>query len=167
MLIVAKNLRDLAFGKLMDVYSEGNLEDGRELWPDEPEGRQLALAEQEFYNYLQQVFFQTEDAWYLIWEDNGRYLSALRLEPYSDGLLLEALETMPDCRGKGYATWLLLAALELAGDRKVYSHVGKRNIASLRTHEKCGFVKTLDFAVYADGSVNDRCVTLCHTPTMK
>jgi len=30
----------------------------------------------------------------------------------------------------------------------------------LRTHEKCGFQRILDYAVYADGSVNDRCYTL-------
>ncbi len=162
MLIVAKKLCELSFGKLMEVYVEGNLENGQESFPDEPEGRQLALAEQDFYNYLQQVFFRTVSACYLIWEENGRYISALRLEPYHDGLLLEALETAPEYRKKGYAVKLVQAALDYAGDRKVYSHVNKRNKASLRTHERCGFVKISDHAVYADGSVNDRCCTLCY-----
>ena len=163
-LIVAKSLRDLSFGKLMDVYAEGNLENGRDLWPDEPEGRQIALAEQEFYQYLQQVFFRTKDTRYLILEDSGRYISALRLEPYQDGLLLEALETAPAYRQKGYGAHLTQVAIETVGTTKVYSHVAKRNTASLRTHEKCGFVKILDHAVYADGSVNDVCCTLCHIP---
>ena len=161
-LIVAKALREMSFGKLMEVYAEGNLENGRDLWPDEPEGRQIALAEQEFYQYLQQVFFRTKDARYLILEEGNRYISALRLEPYQDGLLLEALETAPGYRNQGYAAALVRAALETVGNTKVYSHVGKRNAASLRTHEKCGFVKILDRAVYADGSVNDVCCTLCH-----
>lgn len=160
-LIVAKSLRDLSFGKLMEVYAEGNLENGRNLWPDEPEGRQIALAEQEFYQYLKQVFFLTKDARYLILEGNNRYISALRLEPYQDGLLLEALETAPEFRRKGYGEALVRAALETVEGIKVYSHVSKRNVASLRTHEKCGFVKILDHAVYADGSVNDVCCTLC------
>lgn len=164
MLIIARSLKDLSFGKLMEIYAEGNLENGRDLWPDEPEGRQIALAEQEFYNYLQQVFFRTADALYLIWEEKGRYVSALRLERYQDGLLLEALETAPECRKRGHAAQLVQAALEYAGDAKIYSHVGKRNIASLRTHEKCGFRKVLDHAVYADGSVNDVCCTLCWMP---
>ena len=47
MLIVAKNLKDFNFGKLMEVYIEGNLENAQDLWPEEPEGRQIALAEQE------------------------------------------------------------------------------------------------------------------------
>lgn len=160
MLIIAKNLRELSFGKLMEVYREGNLENGQELWPDEPEGRQIALAEQEFYNYLEQIFFRTADARYLIWEEQGSYRSALRLEPYEEGLLLEALETAPECRRMGYGAQLVQAALQSVGGVKVYSHVGKRNTASLRTHAKCGFAKSKDYAVYADGSVNDRCVTL-------
>ena len=160
MLVVAKNMRELSFGKLMDVYQEGNLENGQECWPEEPTGRQIALAEEDFYNYLQQVFFKTAGAVYLIWEEKGRYISALRLEPYRDGLLLAALETHPLMRKRGFAEKLVKAAPEYAGDTAVYSHVSKKNIASLRTHEKCGFEKFLDYAVYADGSVNNRSYTL-------
>ena len=162
MLIIAGKLRELSFGKLMEVYREGNLNNGQERWPDEPEARQIALAEQDFYQYLQQVFFKTEGAVYLIWEENGNYVSALRLEPYRDGLLLAALETLPEMRGKGYATNLIRQAQAYASNRKIYSHVNKKNAPSLRTHDKCGFVKILDYGVYADGSVNDRCCTLLH-----
>ena len=162
MLIVAKSLRDIAFGKLMDIYQEGNQENGAERWPDEPAGRQIALAEEDFYNYLQQVFFKTESAVYLIWEEKGRYVSALRLEEFRDGLLLTALETHPQMRKRGFAKMLVEAALEYVGDVTVYSHVSKKNVASLRTHEKCGFRKVLDYAVYADGSVNDLSFTLCY-----
>ena len=160
-LIVARSMRDLTFGKLMEVYAESNLENGRNLWSDETEGRLLALAEQEFYNYLQQVFFCTAGAAYLILEENGCYFSALRLEPYRDGLLLAALETNPHYRNRGHAAALVQAALESAGSMKVYSHVGKKNAASLRVHEKCGFCRILEHASYADGSVDERCCTLC------
>ena len=161
MLIVANRMNEFSFGKLMEVYEEGNLENGQDLWPDEPKDRRLALAEQEFYSYLQQVFFKTAGAAYLIWEDGGCYVSALRLEPYRDGLLLEALETHPAHREKGFAAGLVSAAVDYA-QTKIYSHVGKKNVPSLRTHEKCGFRKILDYAVYADGSVNNRCCTLLH-----
>lgn len=162
MLIVAQKMKELSFGKLMEVYREGNLENGQENWPDEPAYRQIALAEQDFYQYLQQVFFRTEGARYLIWEENGRYISALRLEPYQDGLLLEALETLPQMRKMGYAGKLVLAALESVKAVPVYSHVSKKNIPSLRTHEKCGFERVLEYAVFADGSVNNRCCTMCY-----
>ena len=157
-------LNELSFGKLMEVYTESNLENGKEFWPEEPRQRQIALAEQEFYNYLQQVFFKTDGAFYVVWEQENRYLSALRLEPYRDGLLLEALETAPEQRRRGYAKALIRNVLMHAGSTKIYSHVGKRNMASLRTHESCGFRTISDFAVYADGSVNQRCFTLCYDP---
>lgn len=162
MLKVARKMNELSFSKLMEVYEEGNLENGQNFWPEESQWRQIALAEEAFYDYLRQVFFQTDGASYLIWEEDGRYLSALRLEPYRDGLLLEALETHPKHRQNGHAVRLVSAAVAYAESTKIYSHVGKKNVPSLRTHEKCGFQIVLDYAVYADGSVDDRCCTLVH-----
>lgn len=164
MLVVCKKLHQIRFGQLMAVYEEGNRENGQELCPDLSESQQIMLAEQEFYYYLRDVFFKTADAQYYLWEVNGSYTSALRLEPYRDGLLLEALETAPDKRGKGYASSLIRAVQQLPelGGRKIYSHVGKWNKASLAAHQKCGFEIIADRAVYIDGSVNDRCYTLCY-----
>lgn len=162
MLIVARKLRELSFGKLMEVYQEGNLENGQIHYPDEQEDRQIALAEQDFYQYLHQVFFRTDGAVYFIWEEHGKYVSALRLEPYRDGLLLAALETHPQMRRKGYAAKLILEVMTYAKELSIYSHVSKKNIASLRTHEKCGFERIMEYAVYADGSVNDKSYTFCY-----
>ena len=161
MLLVFEKLRDMSFSNLMAVYEEGNKENAEEFWPDLVEGQGLLRAEQEFYQYLREVFFPTEQARYYVWEEQGMYLSALRLEPYRDGMLLEALETHPDHRRKGYAVGLIRAVQEACPNLKIYSHVGKRNTASLKTHEKCGFRRISDQAVYADGSVNSRSYTLC------
>ena len=98
MLLIAKSLRELSFPKLMEVYMEGNRENGADRYPGETPDRQLALAEEDFREYLSQVFFAAESAAYFILEEAGRYVSALRLEPYEDGLLLEALETAPEER---------------------------------------------------------------------
>lgn len=162
MLLIAHKLRELPFSELMEVYRESNLENGSEFYPEEPIDRQLQLAEQGFYDYLSQIFFQTEGAAYLIWQQKECYVSALRLEPYQDGLLMEALETALGYRGRGYAKTLILAMLECYSGVKIYSHVSKRNIPSLRTHESCGFEKILDYARYADGSVLHNSVTYCH-----
>ena len=167
MLNIAKNMRDLSFSKLMEVYREGNLENGRDLWPDLPEGQQLIRAEQDFYNYLTQVFFPSRGAVYAIWEEKGSYLCALRLEPYKDGLLLEALETHPEHRRKGYAQLLIYAVRERTGSTKIYSHVHKSNIPSLKVHQKCGFQRIQEYAVYVDGSFNNRCCTLCLEETIQ
>ena len=160
MLRIVKQYRELNFSRLMEVYEEGNRENAAEFWPDLSCNQQMLRAEEEFGAYLREDFFKVEGAYYAIWEKQGRYLSALRMEPFEDGLLLEALETRPDCRGNGYATALLQAVLAQE-ERKVYSHVSKKNTASLRTHEKCGFQKISDCARYIDGSVSANAVTLC------
>ena len=162
MLCCIYSMKELPFGALMAVYEQSNQENGEEFWPELSAGERLLRAEQEFYQYLQQVFFQTEGAVYYLWEVKSRPVCALRLEPYRDGMLLEALETAPEQRRKGYATALIRAALAQVGTVKIYSHVGKRNEASLKTHIACGFRRISEQAVYADGSVNDRCCTLLY-----
>lgn len=160
MLIIAEHLRDLSFGMLMEVYREGNLENGKDFWPKESPERQLALAEQDFYDYLSQTFFRVPEAYYALWAVDGCYVSALRMEPYRDGVLLTGLETAPEQRRRGYAKALIRAVLAARNHGKVYSHVSKRNQASLGTHAACGFQKILDHAVYADGSILTSSVTL-------
>ncbi len=161
LLLVVKKMADLDFRQLMDVYREGNLENAAEFFSNVPENQWLLLAEQSFYQYLREIFFATEGAFYAIWVDEGRYVSALRMEPYRDGLLLEALETAPQQRNRGYACALIHAVLSYVGESKVYSHVSKKNHASLAVHQKCGFHRIADHAVYADGSVFQSSCTLC------
>ena len=98
-----------------------------------------------------------------MWEEDSRYISALRMEPYKDGLLLEALETHPDYRCRGYAKKLISAVLDhlLSQESKpIYSHINKRNVASLNTHTACGFQRISEQAVYIDGSVTPHCCTM-------
>lgn len=154
MLTVVRSLRHLRFSDLMTVYAEGNRENGEEFYHHLPPEEQILQAEQDFYAYLSDCFFRTAGAAYYIWSKNGRYVSALRLEPYQDGLLLEALETHPDYRGRGYAKALILAALAETECEKIYVHISRRNVPSIVAHTACGFQKILDHAVYADGSVN-------------
>jgi len=167
MLIIAKSMGELSFGSLMEIYVEGNQENGSELYPQEPEPRQIALAEQDFYDYLQNDFFSREGSRYYILAEEGKYVSALRLEPYQDGLLLEALETAPWARRRGSATALICQVQEVLraeGRGQVYSHVSNHNAASLAVHSRCGFRKILNYAVYLDGSVDRRSQTLCWDP---
>ena len=163
MLILAQSLRELRFAELMEVYADSNREKASD-WPDLPPMFALQLAEQDSYQYLKDVFFPTPGALCAVWEEKGRYVSALRLEPYRDGLLLEALETVPTRRNQGYAVSLIRAVqrhLASQGGVKLYSHVNKRNTASIKTHEKCGFQVISDHAVYINGSMDYRCRTLC------
>lgn len=153
MLYIATSLQQLRFGQLMEVYLESNLEKAERIG--------LLQAEQDFYQYLDECFFPTPGAVYAVWVEGNEYISALRLEPYKDGLLLAALETAPRHRRKGYAKKLIDAVLAEFSHQSIYSHVRKPNTASLSVHERCGFRKIADTAVYIDGSVDDRAVTLC------
>lgn len=160
MLYWAYRLQDLDFRQLMEVYEEGNLENAEIFYSDAPRNQWLRLAEEAFYQYLRDTFFRTKEAAYAIWIEGGRYVSALRLESYRDGLLLEALETDPRHRNKGYAAALMREVLKEVKGKRVYSHVGKRNAASLAVHEKCGFYRISDTAAYIDGSVDNKAYTL-------
>lgn len=162
MLLIARKMNEFSFSKLMEVYLDANREHGMILAPEENEDRQLQLSEEDFYSYLHDSFFTHPGAMYCIWEEGKNYVSALRLEPYQDGLLLEALETMPVQRKKGYAVLLIQAVftmLEQQGSVRIYSHIDKTNAASRKTHLRCGFRVHQDFAAFIDGSVNRRADT--------
>ena len=164
MLICVRTFQELDFDALMQVYLEGNRENGEDFYPEETPERQMELALRDCENYLRHDFFSNKDACYWIWSEDGAYRSALRLEPYGDGLLLEALETHPDQRRKGYAKKLISAVLEqLPTGTRVYSHISKRNAPSLASHRSCGFYKLLDYCVDTDGERYDHQVTMAVT----
>lgn len=122
---------------------------------------ELYPEDQDLWEYLSQVFFRTPGARYCLWEEGDRLCSALRLEPYADGLLLAGLVTAPACRRRGYARSLIRAVQEtLPEDTRLYSHVSRRNNASLAAHAACGFTVISRCARYIDGSVDSRAVTL-------
>ena len=145
----------------MAVYEEENRKNGKRDYPTAGAYQQILFAEQDFYQYLRECFFTVPGSFYAVWEEKKRYVSALRMEPFQDGLLLAGLETMPECRRRGYGALLVTQTLEQLRGMRVYAHVEKGNLASLRLHEKCGFRKIMDHAVYIDGSVRPDSVTFC------
>lgn len=159
-------MQELNTEQLMAVYRESNRENGKEFFPNHTPDMQLILAEEGFLDYLRQDFFRQSGALYCLWSDEGRYQSALRLEPYADGLLLQALETAPNARRKGYARSLMEATLHYLRQtdaQAVYSHVSKRNLPSLNLHKVCGFTVHSDSATYLDGTVTQSSFTLRYT----
>ena len=139
MLFIFDSLKELQFRKLAQIY-----------------GYSLR-KEEDFYEYLRYGFFRTKGALYCVWQEQECYLSALRLEPFGDGLILAGLETAPAYRRKGYATALVhevLSWLARKGPVKVYSHIQHRNAPSLEVHRRCGFRKISDYSVLLDGTVS-------------
>ena len=144
MLLKITEYRDLDKRKLMDVYSESNFENTDYFYPDE-EDKDLAvrMVEEGFLAFLRDGFFSDPGASYWIREENGVWISALRISRIQTGLYyLEALETRPDHRKKGYASRLLsgiIDSLKQEGPFRLCDCVSKKNLASLKTHEKSGF----------------------------
>ena len=162
MLKVFNSLGEIDFRQLMNVYAEGNRINGDELYSRYSENIRILFAEQDFYNYLV-LFFKEKTARYCVWDCEGYYTAALRIERYADGLLLSALETAPECRHKGHASMLITETVEYLkkqGRGRLYSHVNKQNLASLAAHTKCGFHVISDQAVYLDGTVVINAYTL-------
>ena len=162
MLILVHKFKDLPFRELMEVYAEGNRTRGESEWPDLPPLFAREMAEQSFRQYLKEVFFPTPGAFYALWEVEGRCVSALRMEPYRDSLLLAGLETAPEYRKQGHGSALVLAVLahlKQHSPTQVYSHVYRSNIPSRRLHESCGFRPHAEYAACIDGTITSRAVT--------
>jgi len=153
--------RELDYSELFLVYTQSISEDAADYYADEEEYIAVMRAEEDFCRYIREDFFSVPGSFYAVWELEGKYVSALRMEPYKDGLLLESLETRPDSRRMGYASKLVNSVLSEISAPKIYAHVLKHNIASLKIHFSCGFRKVLDYAVCIDGSVSQKMCTLC------
>ena len=144
MLLRIEKFCDLNERKLMDIHSESNFENTDYFFPDE-ENKELAVQKVEtgFLDFLKNEFFSQNEAAYWIFEENGVWYSALRTCKVLNGpYYLEALETRPDFRGKGYAALLLssvIDALKENGPFRICDCVSKKNTASLKVHAKCGF----------------------------
>lgn len=135
---------DLDERKLMNIYSESNIENAEYFFPDENDkDKAVKRVESNFCEYLKNVFYKREESTYCVYEEEGEWLSALRTNMVKAGLFyLEALETSPENRMKGYASHLLndvIDEMKKEGSFKLCDCVRKRNTASLKTHEKCGF----------------------------
>ena len=144
MLLRISRFDDLDERKLMDIYSESNFENTDYFFPDMRDKKEaVRRVEEGFLGFLKDEFFSQSGSEYWVLESDGVWVSALRLSRIEKGLYyLEALETRPDCRRQGHAARLLdgvIDELKKAGPFRICDCISKRNTASIRTHEKCGF----------------------------
>ena len=146
MLKIVSSIAELNIDQYLAVYRQSN---------------QDFKADEQMLTYLREDFFSIKGAVCALWVVNGRYVTALRLEPHKNGYLITALETAPQDRRKGYAKSLLQAVM-----RKyclpIYSHVAKNNKPSLHLHLVCGFQVYADCATLLDGTVSQNYSTLLY-----
>lgn len=153
MLLKITEYADIVSRNIMDIYAESNMENTDYFYPDiEDKALALQKVESDFLDYIGTDFLSSSGNTYWVLEENGIWVSALRLYEVKAGFYyIEALETRPDRRRRGCAFRLLdglLEELKKQGAFRICDCVGKKNAASLKTHEKCGF------AIVADAGYN-------------
>ena len=147
---------------LMESMSHPQLSAAMRLYANSRERDRIGDARAVYEFFLD--FFSQKDAFCAGWVTEDGMCSVLRIQHYTDGVLLTGVETAPLQRSRGHAYALIctvLAHLRQRGVRKVYSHVDRKNIPSLKLHEKCGFYKLRDTARLLYGSVTAKMDTLC------
>lgn len=153
MLVIVDSMQKLNWDALSYIYAEGLRLRGEKAYPHLSENEQILRAQEDTYYYLRDEFYSNKNAYYAFWLAYDTWTCALRMRPYQDGMLLDALETAPAHRNQGFAKLLLQSVLnQLPQHTKVYSRIMRKNKASINVHLQCGFTKHKPYAVLLDGS---------------
>ena len=133
-----------------EIYIEGCMENAREKYPDATDlTTAIQQEEDSFVCFLQDFFTLPENTYYVLEKDNMP-VSAARLSKINDFYYLEALETPPKYRKKGYAS-------ELLNEMITRDCVSKTNTASLAAHKKCRFFIAEENGIhYPSNTVNNK-----------
>lgn len=160
MLLRLTELPDGDIPKLMAIYAEGNRENAEYFYPELPLLEGIAREEEKFVAMLRETFFPKPGNAVYVLESEEQWVAALRLTQMEDFYYLEALETRPDQRKKGYGKALLKAVcseLSVRGAVMIRDCVYKRNQASLQTHLAAGFVIERETGIeYPGGTIDER-----------
>lgn len=152
MLLCFQSMTDEDHTRLMGIYRESNLGNIPYFFPDcENTAEGLRKVEERFIRFLYADFWGKPENTYYVWEEDGMWTSALRLTKLPEFYWVEALETAPGARRKGYAAGLYRAIFDrlkaLEGSVHIRCAVGYRNEASLKAHERAGFQIKSRYAV--------------------
>lgn len=156
MLLIAEHLVQIDMKMLAAVYEGSNRENALSCINGQFSNLRYLESQNDFYDYLS-YFLRDQNSFIAIWADNDQYCSAVRVEPYLDGVLFSGLETAPSERRKGYAMRLvqeLIGYLKSRDVHRIYSHIKRDNANSISVHKHFGFNKSLDYAKCIDGSVS-------------
>lgn len=167
MLLVLQSPDELDVSKLLAIYRESSQENCQRMFPAETFAASLEQYEAGYTAFMREEFFAGSGRFWMVETADDLLASALRLLPLEEPntWMIEALETHPDHRRKGYAARLLTDTVrfleETHGEIVLLSGVGKRNTASLRTHLRCGFIREKETWT-EDGETSDRHCTMAY-----
>lgn len=134
----------------------------RESMEDLAGGFESPDAMREEYTAFLREFLGHPERRVLIEEVDGRWVSGLRaIETAPGRWFLEAVETCPEERGKGYAQRLLretASYLKERGAEDMACLIARTNGASIAAHRAGGFVPTEKPPVDWDGALCEGCV---------
>lgn len=147
MLIRVKQLMDNDVHLLMKVYRESNKDNISYFFPEVKDiEKGLQMVEKAYVQWIRDDFLRQKNTSYYVWKEKGLWLSSLRFhEVGKEHYYIEALETHPEYRKQGYAEKLINSVIEELKDKgsfEIESYTSIKNIASQKTHKKCGFIVT-------------------------
>ncbi len=140
MINIVTQIDENTISRLLSVYSE-SMDDMRINFNNDVE---MCLA----YASFLRDFVQNPKQLIVVETVNDDWVSALRAIETTDGhWFLEAVETKPDERKKGFGKNLLCHTIDYLknrGMKELTCTISENNYKSQALHEKCGFVPTID-----------------------
>ena len=142
--VFTNKIDGLDLEKLMDIYEESNLENLSMVKPDNEDISDKNILYQKvrtsYKSYIKNEFLKDGKNHLAILKDEKTYLAALRIYDEGDFYFLEALETRPEYRRRGYGESLLREVFSLLKKgSEIRSEVSLSNKKSLDLHKKLGF----------------------------
>lgn len=151
MLLLKNKMNCNELNLLMEIYEESNIENITYMFPEcKNTAEGLEKVKNGYCRYITDEFLCDSENTYCIWVEDNQWVSALRLYKFKDCYFIEALETKPSQRKKGYGVKLMnsvISYLKAQGRFILRDHVCKGNAASLALHKKCGFEIEFENAV--------------------
>lgn len=151
MLVVVKSMDRDTIQRLLSIYSE-SMECMESCFDSKKE---MIEAYSSFLN----KFVANPKQLIMVEEINHIWVSGLRaIETKTGKWFIEAVETKPEERGKGYGKELIrhtINYLSHNGMKEVSCTIGEKNVKSKHLHQGCGFISTKEIPMNPWGEVEE------------
>lgn len=162
-ILIFSNPEGINKDEFLAVYKESAKINAPKWYPSLPFEAAVEKYESGYWDFMQDSFWD-EKGILLVVSSGSHYMSAVvAYQKANNSFLIEALETAPNERGKGYGKNALKEMLKFLvssyPDATVYSFTGKQNIPSQRTHESVGMTRIHDYWQDSSGAIDNTQIT--------